>query len=293
MRKIVVSHKACHDGLAGAWVAKQYDKNMEVFFSSRRHEWKHLLDIQTGDFVYFIDFSPRPKDLEELIGRSVECLVLDHHETDVLDFRDYDQSYGTSLMQYCGFDMNNAGCIVAWNHFFPGKTYPKLLEYIAIADLWKWRGPKDHAVVQYIRTILDPDSSIEEFDALLNSFDEDLAAQLGAVVYNRVQKEAKYMAKKFCIMDFDGTEVAAVNASLYHSEVGHELTEKSPSGIGVVYNFAPEKGFVKFSVRGDGANKLAKRYGGGGHPQAAGFDLTLAQFNKYLVTAKNDAIMEA
>jgi oligoribonuclease NrnB/cAMP/cGMP phosphodiesterase (DHH superfamily) len=293
MRTIAVSHKACHDGLAGAWVARQFDKNIEVFFSSRQHEWRELLTINAGDFVYFIDFTPQPADLEALIGRSVECLILDHHETDLLDMQAFDATNKTNLMQFCKFDMNNAGCMVAWNHFFPGKTPPKMLEYVAVADLWKWRGPEDYAAVQYIRTLLDPDASIDEFDALLQKFNEETAINLGSVVYNRVIKDAKHTAKHFCLMDFDGTEVAAVNASLYQSEVGHELTSKSPSGIGVVYNFVPEKNYVRFSVRGNGSNTLAKKYKGGGHPQAAGFTLSIEQFNKYLATAKKNAIMEA
>jgi oligoribonuclease NrnB/cAMP/cGMP phosphodiesterase (DHH superfamily) len=292
MKTIVVSHKACHDGLAGAWVARQYDKNVEIFFSSRQHEWREKLVINSGDFVFFIDFTPQPYDLESLIGRSVKCLILDHHETDLLDMQAYDSKNKTSLMQFCKFDMNNAGCMVAWNHFFPKKIPPKILEYVAVADLWKWRGQKDHAVVQYIRTILDPDASIDEFNDLLQNFDEDSAAAIGDVVYRRVLKDSKHTAKHFCIMNFDDVEVAAVNASLYQSEVGHELTSKSPSGIGVVYNFVPEKNYVRFSVRGEGSNTFAKKYNGGGHPQAAGFTLPIEQFNKYLATAKKNAIME-
>lgn len=292
MTKFLVAHKACHDGLAGAWVAKQFDPSLNVFFSSRKHEWKDHIHPQTGDFVYFVDFSPNPEDLHHLIDQDIKCMVLDHHDTDVNKIKNYDTLNHSGLGQYCNFDMTKAGCLVAWDYFFKDKPYPKLLEYISIADIWAWRDDRDHAIVQYMRTLMDADATLEQFEEMLNQFDEEKFAMLGQGIYKRVQKDAKHMAKRFCIMDFDGVEVAAVNGTLYHSEVGHELSLVSPSGIGVVFSVIPESNTIKVSARGDKANKFAEKYGGGGHPQAAGFYMDIDRFNKYLVTAKKNVIME-
>jgi len=292
MPKYLVSHKSCHDGLASAWVAKRFDSSLNVFFSSRKHEWKKVLNLQAGDFVYFTDFAPNPEDMFGLINRGIDCRVLDHHDTDVNKIKEFDLKNNGELSKHCTFDMSKAGCLVAWDYFFKDEPYPKMLEYISIADVWQWRDEKDHFVIQYLRTLLDQDAGLDEFKKILSEFDEEKFAMLGSGIYRRVEKDSKYMAARFCIMDFDGTQVAAVNATLYYSEVGHELTLVSPTGLGVVYSMIPESNTMKVSVRGSGANKFAEKYGGGGHPQAAGFYMTLEQFNKYLATAKRSAIME-
>lgn len=293
MNKYAICHSPCHDGLASAWVAKQFDPTIEIFHSSRKHEWREKLAPKSGDMVYFIDICPEAKDLENFQKRSVDFLVLDHHETDMLAITKYDTKNKSDLLSLCKFDMKNAGCIVAWHHFFHDEPIPKMLEYIAIADMWGWRDDNDHAAIQYIRTELEPDASVEEFDALISSFDENAAIALGGMVYKRICKEVSYSAKHGHLMSFDGTEVLAVNTSLFHSEIGHELSLNSPSKIGVIYTYSPANDGVKLSFRGEGANRLAEKYGGGGHPQAAGCYMTLDQFDKYLKTSRKNVIMEA
>ena len=294
MQKYAVCHKQCHDGLGGAWVAKTHDPNINIFFTSRKDEWKELLSphLEGGSFVYFIDYAPSPADLEDLQRRSIDFKILDHHKTDFDRITAYDRLHGTSLMSFCFYDMKKAGCQVAWDYFFPGQTLPKMLEYIAVADLYTWRGPADHAVVQYIRTILEPDASIAHFSALLENFNEQEALSLGGVVYRRICKDVEFVAKKACLMDFDGTEVLAVNSAHYHSEIGHELSLSSPSGIGVIYTFSPANDGVKLSLRGPGSSLLAEKYQGGGHPLAAGCYMTIDQFQKYLKTARKNSKTE-
>jgi hypothetical protein len=72
----------------------------------------------------------------------------------------------------------------------------------------------------------------------------------------------------------------AVNASgLFASELGHLLAQRSGT-FGLVWNLAAD-GEIKSSLRACGAvdvARIATRYGGGGHPNAAGFRLAPADF---------------
>lgn len=295
MKKYAICHKQCHDGLGGAWVAKQFDSDINIFYTSRRDEWREILgpQIESGDFVYFIDYAPTPADLEDFQRRSIDFKVLDHHATDFNRIKAHDVLHQTNLMSFCVYDMKKAGCEIAWDYFFHGEPLPKMLEYIAVADLYTWRSPEDHAVVQYIRTILEPDASLEDFNGLLKTFSVETAEGIGGMIYKRICKDVDFVAKKACIMEFDGTEVLAVNSAHYHSEIGHELSLNSGNGLGVIYTYSPANDGVKVSVRGPGANTFAEKYGGGGHPQAAGCYFTIEQFDKYLKTARKNVIMEA
>jgi len=294
MKRYAVCHKQCHDGLAGAWVAKKYIPDVNVFFTSRKDEWKELLNPQIleGDFVYFIDYAPSPSDLEDLQKRNVGFQVLDHHATDFNRIQTYDSMNNTNLLLFCKYDMQKAGCQVAWDYFEKSEPLPKLLEYIAIADIYAWRSDLDHFVVQYIRTIMEPDATVEDFDRFKNSFNEIESQKLGEIIYKRITKDVHFVAKRANLMDFDETTVLAVNSAHYHSEIGHELTLGSPSGLGIVYTYFPANDGVKLSVRGTGANAFCEKFDGGGHPQAAGCYMTIEQFSKYLKTARKNTGME-
>ena len=72
------------------------------------------------------------------------------------------------------------------------------------------------------------------------------------------------------LVEFEGYQVYAVNASSFlRSELGHRLAlKKGPFSI--VYRF--EQDTLRISLRGDGTIdciKLAEKYGGGGHHDAA------------------------
>jgi len=88
-------------------------------------------------------------------------------------------------------------------------------------------------------------------------------------------------------MDFDGTLVHAMNDSLFPSELGHRFEESSPSSIGITYYVSPVNGIVKVSARGKGAKEFCEKYGGGGHPLAAGFVMNIKEFIRFFETAKS------
>lgn len=77
------------------------------------------------------------------------------------------------------------------------------------------------------------------------------------------------------LINFDKYKVYAVNASsIFSSELGHKLAEKSKDKFSIVYYFENDK--LKISLRGDNKidlSELAKKYGGGGHFNAAGFSI--------------------
>jgi len=101
----------------------------------------------------------------------------------------------------------------------------------------------------------------------------------GQAVVDHVARQVRELAAAAFPMRFMGHEVYAVNApGEFTSDVGQLLAERSGS-FGVVFKVdAP--GVVKVglrAVRSFDASALAVAFGGGGHPQACGFRLTVAQ----------------
>ena len=75
------------------------------------------------------------------------------------------------------------------------------------------------------------------------------------------------------LVKFAGHRTLVANSPILPSQIGNALVKKMPP-IGIVWS---EKGGVKkISLRSNGrvdVSKIAKRFGGGGHKQAAGFYL--------------------
>lgn len=72
-------------------------------------------------------------------------------------------------------------------------------------------------------------------------------------------------------VEFGGYKVLGVNATVLHSEVAGELARGMPFGV---CWFERADGFRVYSLRSDengvDVSEVAKQFGGGGHPRAAG-----------------------
>ncbi len=160
-----------------------------------------------------------------------------------------------------------------------------MLKYVEIGDLWKWDKDKDaRAVNEYIKTVCRR-GSLEDYEKLLNTFDDKTAKEQGKLLWTRSQNEVNYLVTKAALLNFDGERVLSVNSQHAISELGHELAKLDSKGIGLVYHVHPEINLVKFSVRGtkgDTARKFAEKHGGGGHDKAAAFTMTITEFAKIL-----------
>lgn len=87
-----------------------------------------------------------------------------------------------------------------------------------------------------------------------------------------------------------GVKGYAVNASnLFSSELGSKLCRLDDEHkYAITFTFM-EKERVKCSIRSTDdydCSGIAKYFGGGGHPQASGFNLTFEQFQKYILGCK-------
>jgi oligoribonuclease NrnB/cAMP/cGMP phosphodiesterase (DHH superfamily) len=157
-----------------------------------------------------------------------------------------------------------------------------VLDYIEIADTWKWeRDPNAKYVTQYIR-VLCKQGSWQDMAKLLEEFNPEAAIEQGKILMKRLEMDVEKLAKKSHPVYINGIEVEAVNSGhdLSISDLGHALAVKSKSGIGLVYNYA--YGEMKMSFRGlEGtsiAREVAEFLGGGGHNAASGARMSLAKF---------------
>lgn len=289
---LIIHHKSCPDGFCAAFVAKKKYPEAEVL--GMDHGAAVPFEQVTGKDVLVVDFSWRTREQNIELSRLAESFrILDHHKTAqaVLDGLDF-----------ATFDMARSGAGLAWDYLF-GKDSegfihnfgtsqspltarswlerPWYVDYVEDRDLWRNDGkgtlPNSNEINAFIMTL---PHTIEAWSNLdLMSPEEAFGNGTGAraQVDHYVREAVKQARRGHLSFQGKSYKVSVVNALYLNiSEVGHELV-KMGADIGMGF-FERNDNIMQFSLRSQGdtdVSAIAKVLGGGGHRNAAGFQLSI------------------
>jgi oligoribonuclease NrnB/cAMP/cGMP phosphodiesterase (DHH superfamily) len=272
MKHILITHANCMDGHGVALAVKYYDM-LEDRIGREIHycNYGDTPPDVTGADVIVGDFSFPRETLIDMRDKAASLVVLDHHKTARADLEGLD---------FCIFDMERSGAVLTWEYLLGEYKTPKLLEYIQDRDLWHWCLPDSRAISSYLQTIdfkhmqfntpgdIERWLHMENFDAMVSAGEAILNYQQAHI--NKIAQR-KDKLPRTSIGGYDN--IICINATTLISETGNALCEGEPF---VAMYFDTEKERV-FSLRscpeGIDVSQVAKRYGGGGHPRAAGFSI--------------------
>lgn len=267
----VLYHRGCYDGTCAAWAAwrklgKKVDGEAVQYTAVQYQEAPP--EIKKGDRVYIVDFSYPREVLEGMDKKARDILVLDHHASAEKQLKDLD---------FAIFSKNRSGAAMSWDHFHD-EPRPKIVEYVQDRDLWAWKLPNSKAVNAALRTLSLDDFT--EWDDLYDTFLEDEEAalehlvQIGETILDQHNQLATIMCNKAMMLEIEGKQVPCTMAPVLNSEVGHMLCEKFPNAPFAMLWFQLPDGEMVYSLRSQNradCSEFAALFGGGGHPNAAGF----------------------
>lgn len=260
---------SCLDGLACKWCVLQRWPDVETHMGIYGQDPPDV----TGKRVLIADFSYPEEQLKAMAAQALELVVLDHHETA--------REHVTKLLKENvikgTFDLNRSGAGLTWEVVWGQRFGPKLIEHIQDRDLWKFEMEKTHEVTALVASYGDDLPAWTELARMLDSGrHREAHAQGEAILRARRQDMTALMRAGIRTMIIGGERVPVCNAPFFWaSEIGHELAKMSPVGWGGTY-MDLSTGQRQFSLRSADKDKapvhlIAKEYGGGGHPGAAGF----------------------
>ncbi len=262
MSRLCLYHKNCTDGLGAAWAVREfYKKALDAFPQFQSIQYGDPLPDVAGLDVIIVDFSFSREVLLEMNEQANSLLVIDHHKTAEAELAD---------LGFCIFDNSKAGCILTWEYFFPKESPPELFWYLQDRDLWQWE--LDHSQ--------EVNAALRSYKPFFNVWDKfmtadaiNILASEGSAIlrYQKRQIEAA-TSREVELIDIDGWKVPCINSTHLISEMGNELAQGWP--FAALY-FDTAGGKRVFSLRstddGEDVAEIAKKYGGGGHRNAAGF----------------------
>jgi oligoribonuclease NrnB/cAMP/cGMP phosphodiesterase (DHH superfamily) len=232
--------------------------------------------MEPGSDVYILDFSYPRNVLQELQNAHNTVVVLDHHKTAEEALRG---------LKGCHFDMHKSGAVMAWEYFHPEVPVPVILSYVQDRDLWKWEMQNTAAVHMGLQTLKGDMYKWNQVSragghfARLMEIGKVLKEKQDQVVENAVKNHVK-------VIDFCGYKVGVTNQSDNASEIGNAICISKDLNVAfaVVYCITNEDD-VLLSFRSEGdfdVSTLAKKFGGGGHKNAAGAKVTIGMLAKIL-----------
>lgn len=292
---LCIYHGNCDDGFGAAWAIWMKWGN-EVAYAPGTYG-KPLPDV-TGKHVLFVDFSAKYDVMADASWKARSMVIIDHHKTAQADLARFHSFDGTGADQSsledafvncltengpkvaAWFDMNQSGARMAWDfaHGIPhNDPPPNIISLIEDRDLWRFAyGDRTKQFSAALRTYpMDfsvwtdlagrADSLVEEGKFILRSHNANIA---------------KFMADAYLDEHdtFPGHIVPVVNVPYhYASDTAHALLQKYPNAPFAACWFKRGDGMIQWSLRSEDSradvSEIAKGYGGGGHRNAAGFQV--------------------
>lgn len=258
-------------------------------------------------------------------NNDIQIVVLDHHKTAKEAIEKLDEEFAGKNIQF-HFNLKYSGAVLSYLYFSTQFGIPNdesVLDYVVKTqvptwikmvhdrDLWQWKykdtkffttalfskitgkannDTNGNNYVNYVPSELEQmckinPSKAESVEILIDTgkiMSEQYENQIQSIIDERGYFEVDLLGL--------GVKGYAVNASnLFSSELGSKLCRLDDEHkYAIIFTFM-EKDRVKCSIRSTDdfdCSGIAKHFGGGGHPQASGFNLTFEQFQKYILGYK-------
>lgn len=259
----ILYHAQCPDGFGAAWAAwKKFGENVKYV---PVHPGDKAPELPADAEVLMVDVAYSRSRLLDLRSKVKKVTVVDHHVTNKNDIGDLPDTH---------FDMNQSGATLAWQFLHPGKKIPELLLYVEDRDLWRFKLPDSRefnaALSSYVR----------RFDLweVLSTMGTEKLKHDGGIILRAESRMIEEICENMFWTNIDGHKVPAVNTSTLRSQVGDRLCQMHPTALFSAYFFEKETEQKKYlrcwGLRSPGrmdVSVIAKKHGGGGHADAAGF----------------------
>lgn len=278
---LVIYHGGCADGFTSAWIARKFllednsipaDAYIEYFPGVYQNPPPDCKDTM----VYILDFSYSLDVMQKIVEEAHSVIMCDHHASAFPTFCALKDSWAED--KFGGIFDNSgeySGAYLTWEWFFPSVPMPKFVQIISDRDVWKFKLPETRNVMA---NIFSYEYTWENWDRLHEMCGMEIGLNIlrdsGAAIERKHHKDiAELVAENKYKCQIDDTEVWVCNLpKTLTSDAGHLMCGEDKT-FAACYWDTPEGRVFSLRSRADGmdVSKVAKKFGGGGHKNAAGF----------------------
>lgn len=280
------------DGLACAAIMKLRFPDIKLVgwdYSYNPEDFFNQYDLR-GYKVYMADVS-MPLEAMKMIAAEADTFTwIDHHEKAIAEIRP-EMPDNTFVVSIPG----KAACEIAWDWFFPDQETPEIIASLGAYDVWRKDDPDRHwgkwvlpiqlyynshwdtAIEEIKRDLYLLGHGADEWDRVLAIVSDGIAmlkfekSQIRRALGSGTTRE--YLHE---ISDkFRAYLLFTINATVNTGRLADEVWKEHPQCEILVQYYRMKDGRWKYSLRSQDAGPnvadIAAQYGGGGHPNEAGF----------------------
>lgn len=239
--------------------------------------------IKKDEKVYMVDYSLSEKDFDKLLNITKDVVWIDHHKSAIDKFKDTDVSVLEGIRR-----VGESGCELTWEYFH-GKDkkvkIPTVVKMLGRYDVWDFSlygKDKLSSLQEYCKTIdTSPPAKIWK-KWLESTYSPREEIEIGSryVEYrNSVWKN--FLDKWGFETDFEGHSAIACNTASVNSEFFESVSNKGYDLLILFIHDGEKWVFSLYTLKSKiDCSKIALKYGGGGHHNAAGFSSDKVPFLK-------------
>lgn len=260
---------------AGAIVRKAYRQQGEYIPIDYKDDFP-FDTISQNETVVIVDFSLQKEgDFERLLTITKNVVWIDHHKSAI-------EKHAHISDQVKGIQEVNkiAGCGLTWKYLFPEQHTPRAVQLLGDYDTWTFAYGEDSKLFQIgcqlEETQPESDIWIDWLDRVYDPYSE---IQQGRMLKQYQDKANAATVKHWAFFaEFEGYRAVCCNSHVRNSQLFDSITE--PYDLMMPFIWDGKQWTVSiYTTREDtDCSELAKKYGGGGHKGAAGFQCQVLPF---------------
>lgn len=259
-------HSADLDGKCSAAVVKHCVPTAELIPIDYGQVF-HWSSIKSNDVVYMVDFALQPFSDMVKLNNMCNLIWIDHHKTAIEDYERSEETFKGNLRIGIG------ACALTWE-WLSCLNVPLFIKLLAEYDVWDHHDPLT-LPFQYGMRLYDTDPHASVWVRLLRDkeFVQDIVEN-GRIIINYKSEQDKIQASAKCFFtEFEGLECLVANHGPSNSKFFDSLWDSTKYDAMIMFYWKKDHWSVSlYTYKPDvDVSVIAKKYGGGGHKGAAGF----------------------
>lgn len=289
-----IYHEADLDGVMSAAIVKKYCKEKGENIDLIPYNYgKEIPDVSKYDKVFVVDvsFGERTVNLfQEWEDNNVDVVWIDHHKSAIDSAGNYANSIKGKRRA------GTAACELTWEYLFDDIRIPMIVQLLSAYDVWDhdrfdW---SDVLSFQYgMRGYcgLDPDTAKVALEDIIDGYGVDEMISRGETIIEYIYEKNKGEVEMFSFeAEIAGYKAICMNTTEFDSATFESIYD--PSIYDLMMPFCWNGRFFRcslYTTKEDldcSAVARSASPGGGGHKQAAGFQLPMEEMMEFLKTRK-------
>lgn len=278
---ICIYHSRDFDGWCSAAIVKRKYPDVKLV-GFDYGEKLPMEKIPAGEPIIMIDVSLPMPEMASLSTHSGQMLTwVDHHISAINDFRNYKDADLSSIIAI--LESGVAACEGAWKYLLPEESMPLAVSLLGQYDTWRNQDKKhwNENVLPFQFGMKSICSSPETFPMELlydlidtKNYISGIINNGAAIMRYQEQMDAFKCKREAFEYEFEGLRTICLNTQGGGSNTFKSVYDEAKHDIMMPFQFNGKQWIISmYTTKNIDCSVIAKKYGGGGHAKACGFQV--------------------